>query len=187
MPCKCSHAESKPRNWLSEADVEFFTGGGPSEISEGDATSSKEESEEIRRRILIGLGITAAVGAFALIPTEKLQPPPSKPLFFYLVPLLRVEKLLTEAESVIPEGDYQALKTILARIEGPPNNVQDNLRQAAACKLNAIITSRLLSRAPLLKDNSVSHLDVPSYFSNTKNIFPQTLCSSYEFKASGGC
>lgn len=39
----------------------------------------------------MGLGLTAALGAFALVPTEKLQPPPSKPLFFYLVPLLRIQ------------------------------------------------------------------------------------------------
>lgn len=134
------HADSKPRNWLSEADVEFFTGGGPSEASqEGAAPTSYEESAEVRRRLLIGIGISAALGAFALIPTEKLQPPPSKPLFFYLTPLVRVEGLLQEVETVIPEGDYERLKSILARVEGPPNNVQENLRSAAACKLYSTI------------------------------------------------
>ena len=39
----------------------------------------------------MGLGLTAALAAFALVPTEKLAAPPSKPLFFYLVPLLRVQ------------------------------------------------------------------------------------------------
>ena len=87
----------------------------------------------VRRRLLIGLGLTAAAGAFALIPTERLQPAPSKPLFFYLVPLVRAQVLLKEAEKVIPEGNYEQLRAVLARIEGPPNNIQENLRSAAAC------------------------------------------------------
>ena len=44
----------------------------------------------MQRRLIIGVGLSAALGAFALVPTEQLQPAPSKPLFFYLVPLLRV-------------------------------------------------------------------------------------------------
>jgi hypothetical protein len=44
----------------------------------------------VQRRLIIGVGLSAALGAFALVPTEQLQPAPSKPLFFYLVPLLRV-------------------------------------------------------------------------------------------------
>jgi len=129
--CRCLHAESKPRNWLSESDVEFFTGGGPSETKSVEASADGTEGE-VRRRLLIGLGLTAAVGAFGLIPTEKLQPAPSKPLFFYLVPLLRVSNLLAEAQTIIPEGDYEDLRVLLARIEGSPNNVQENLRAAAA-------------------------------------------------------
>jgi hypothetical protein len=114
--------------------VEFFTGGGPGESSSESLKMTKEENAVIQRRLLIGIGLTAVVGAFALVPTERLQPPPSKPLFFYLVPLLRVQRLLEEAEKIIPEGDYMSLKAVLARIEGAPNNVQQNLRSAAACK-----------------------------------------------------
>ena len=92
----------------------------------------------VTRRLLIGIGLSVGVGAFALIPTEKLQPAPSKPLFFYLVPLVRVQGLLKEAEDIIPNGDYEALRTVLSRIEGSPNNVQDNLRSAAACKYSMV-------------------------------------------------
>lgn len=45
----------------------------------------------LQRRLIGGIGLSLALGAFALVPTEKLQAPPSKPLFFYLVPLLRVQ------------------------------------------------------------------------------------------------
>lgn len=128
-------SESKSRNWLSESDVDFFTGGGPSEAAGVTGSEADIEAGIVQRRLIIGIAATAALGAFALIPTEKLQPAPSKPLFFYLVPLLRVQELLVEAEKIIPGGDYEQLRRVLERIEGPPNNVQDNLRKAAACKL----------------------------------------------------
>jgi hypothetical protein len=130
-----NQTESKSRNWLSESDVDFFTGGGPSEAAGVTGSEADIEAGIVQRRLIIGIAATAALGAFALIPTEKLQPAPSKPLFFYLVPLLRVQELLVEAEKIIPGGDYEQLRRVLERIEGPPNNVQDNLRKAAACKL----------------------------------------------------
>ena len=161
-------AESKERNWLNETDMDFFTGGGPSE-AEGAPGASEEEGAVVRRRLLLGVGLAVAAGAFALVPTEKLQAPPAKPLFFYLVPLVRVEAseasagrggirasspsrtqcsahasrflpqtrvqaLLDEAERIIPDGNYEALRALLARIQGAPNNIQDNLRSAAACE-----------------------------------------------------
>lgn len=101
----------------------------------------------MQRRLLIAIGASLALGAFALVPTEKLQPSPSKPLFFYLVPLLRVQELLVEAEKIIPGGDYEQLRRVLERIQGPPNNVQDNLRKAAACKYGSkkVVFSSFLS------------------------------------------
>lgn len=41
--------------------------------------------------MLIGGALTAAALAFALVPTEALAPKPSKPLYFYVVPLLRIQ------------------------------------------------------------------------------------------------
>jgi len=93
---------------------------------------SEAEASEVQRRLILGIGLAVVAGGFALIPTDKLQPPPSKPLFFYLVPLLRVRALLQEAQSIIPVGDYEQLRVLLSRIEGSPNNVQENLRNAAA-------------------------------------------------------
>ena len=45
----------------------------------------------LQRRLLIGIGLTVAAGAFAVIPTSSLRGKPSKPLFFYLVPLLKIQ------------------------------------------------------------------------------------------------
>lgn len=130
-----SFVETTPRNWLSESDVEFFTGGGPSEASGGSTgplKSSEEEKSLVNRRIVVGLAGTVGLIAFALVPTEKLQPPPSKPLFFYLVPLLRTRDILDEIILVIPDGKYEKLRDLLDLVEGPPNNVQQNLKSAAA-------------------------------------------------------
>ncbi len=46
----------------------------------------------LQRRLLIGVVLTAAALAFALVPTDSLRiVKPPKPLFFYLVPLIRVQ------------------------------------------------------------------------------------------------
>lgn len=46
----------------------------------------------------------------------------------------RAQQLLTEAEQLVPEGDLLALQSLLRRILGEPNNLQQNLRDAAACE-----------------------------------------------------
>ena len=44
----------------------------------------------LQRRLLLGAVGIAGVAAFGLIPTQQLQiAKPNKPLFFYIVPLLR--------------------------------------------------------------------------------------------------
>ena len=46
----------------------------------------------MQRRLLIGVGLTLALGAFALVPTDVLRiNKPSKPLFMYIIPLLRIQ------------------------------------------------------------------------------------------------
>lgn len=52
----------------------------------------------MQRRLLIGGVLAAGALAFALVPTEALRPKPQRPLFFYVVPLLRVSNLLAEAQ-----------------------------------------------------------------------------------------
>jgi len=49
----------------------------------------------MQRRLLIGIGLTGAAVALALIPTAELRGKPSKPLFFYLTPLVRIQVILS--------------------------------------------------------------------------------------------
>jgi len=125
-----SFVPSKRRNWLSESDVDFFTGAGPGE--RGDGELSADDKSTVQKRLLIGILLSALAGGFALIPTTSLAPPPSKPLFFYLSPLLQAQQYLIQLETVIPEGDYGQLTAIISRIEGNPCKIQSNLRDAAA-------------------------------------------------------
>lgn len=165
-----SFVENKPRNWLSESDIEFFTGGGPSELEEGGEDLHREDSSGsidrlVQRRLIIGVSLSAALGAFALVPTEQLQPPPSKPLFFYLVPLLRVRSLLDEVLAVAGEGDYEQMSRLLSQIEGPPNNVQQNLKSASASLASS--DGRLAQRADALGRDVYEYLkgvDYQTYF-----------------------
>ena len=130
--------------------MEFFTGGAPSEVSTTRADTgtpiveehNDNESSVVRRRLVIGLGLSAVVAAFAMVPTEKLQPPPPKPLFFYLIPLIRTQEILQEIVSILPDGDYERLRQLLARIEGPPNNIQQNLKAAVACLEDAKVAEK---------------------------------------------
>ena len=46
----------------------------------------------LQRRLLLGVVATVALGAFALVPTDSLRlGKPAKPLFLYLIPLIRVQ------------------------------------------------------------------------------------------------
>ena len=57
-------------------------------VREGLQMTSAEQAT-VRKRLLIGLGIAAVMAAFAIVPTESLNGKASKPVFYYLVPVLR--------------------------------------------------------------------------------------------------
>uniref|UniRef100_A0A7S0WMP1 Uncharacterized protein n=1 Tax=Pyramimonas obovata TaxID=1411642 RepID=A0A7S0WMP1_9CHLO len=118
--------------WLQEGDVTFFTGDGPSELGES-AGMSEEDKSTVTRRLLIGLGGVAAFIAIANIPDKEVRPKPSKPLFFYLVPLVRVQNLLPDLEATVKSGNATAVKAAVQSVLGSPNNAKDNLSNAALC------------------------------------------------------
>lgn len=184
-----SFVENKPRNWLSESDIEFFTGGGPSEGGtldenasvQGVGASKSSEDAVVQRRLAIGLGLSVVLGAFALVPTEKLQPAPSKPLFFYLVPLIRTQEILKEVIDTLPDGDYQKLRALLSRIEGAPNNVQENLKSAVA----SIADTGIAGKVDLIARDAyeyVKGIDYQTYY-DSRSMEGQQLKEMFDFSS----
>ncbi|KAG2443086.1 hypothetical protein HYH02_009500 [Chlamydomonas schloesseri] len=148
--------------WLSEKDVEFFSG--PAGVREEDASTLEPEYKAtVTRRLLIGAALSAGAAAFALVPTEALRPKPSKPLYFYLVSLLRVQDLLVDCKVIIEDADWQQLRGALARIEGPPNNIRATLDAVIAL----IPEARTAARATELSADLYEYLkglDYQQYF-----------------------
>lgn len=62
--------------------------------------------QSVQRRLIIGLGLTAVVGGLALVPLDTLAPKSAKPLFFYLTPLVRVQKQLEEATAIVEDAKW---------------------------------------------------------------------------------
>ncbi|KAL3154145.1 hypothetical protein ABBQ32_013670 [Trebouxia sp. C0010 RCD-2024] len=126
----CKGKLSGDESWLKEADLDFFARG-PAEGS-GPATPDGSGAV-VTKRLLLGLGLTAAAGALALIPTADLRGKPSKPLFFYLTPLVRIQQLLSKADDLAVNGNWTDLQSLLSRIQGPPNSARENLINAFSC------------------------------------------------------
>jgi len=118
-------------DWLQEKDLEaMLSKDGPSEVGASMAMTD-EEKATVNKRLLIGLGLTAAFCAAALVPDKQTRSKPSKPCFFYLVPLLRIKALLPELEATVASADTAKLRSGVAIVLGSPNNAKDNLTKAA--------------------------------------------------------
>lgn len=73
--------------------------------------------------------------------------------------------LLDEVLAVASEGEYDQMSRLLARIEGPPNNVQQNLKAASAAL--AAVDGRLAQRADSVGRDVYEYLkgiDFQTYF-----------------------
>jgi A/G-specific adenine glycosylase len=159
--------------WLSEADVTFFTGAGITEGNvlgdgAGAASSSPEQQGVVRRRLLQGALATAALAAFALVPTRALRiGAPSKPLFFYLVPLVRALDQLRDLEPAVEDADWPRLRAARALIVGPPGNARDNLYDAVAALDSyageSTVAKGTAKRAEALAGEVVEALDALDY------------------------
>ena len=84
----------------------------------------------MRRRAIVGLAMTAAFAGLSQISIEA--PEPRKPLFFYLVPVVRSRELLRRATVLAEDGSWEELNSTVNRVTGPPNDVKENLFKAAA-------------------------------------------------------
>ncbi|GAX84747.1 hypothetical protein CEUSTIGMA_g12169.t1 [Chlamydomonas eustigma] len=122
----------KRASWLSEADVEFFTGSAPPEESSQEGEGDPEMQQTVQKRLALGIIASLALGAFALVPTDALRLKPPKPMYFYIVPLLRIKDLLEECGPIIQDADWSTLRILLPRVTGPPNNARSNLDNVIA-------------------------------------------------------
>ena len=114
-------------SWLSDG-MEFLVRTQPSEA--GELPEMDEEAKnEVNRRLAIGLFGTAVFAALSQISDEA--PTPSKPLFFYLVPLVKIRELLRQAESLAEDGYCEELSTVCNQISRG-NDPKGNLFAAAA-------------------------------------------------------
>jgi len=98
-----------------------------------------------------------------------------------------VRALLDEVLAVATEGDYDRMSRLLARIEGPPNNVQQNLKSASAAL--AATDGRLAQRADTVGRDVYEYLkgvDYQTYFESrigsggdqTKEFFEYSTSSA---------
>jgi len=83
--------------WLRDG-MDFLVREQPSESGEVAVLSSKDQ-DTVNRRLAIGLFGTALFAGLSQISDSA--PPPSRPLFFYLVPLVKVRKPLGSEPSIV--------------------------------------------------------------------------------------
>jgi A/G-specific adenine glycosylase len=99
------------------------------------ADTAAHRTRAAQRRLALGAAGTALFVALSLRPDSA--PPPSKPLFFYLVPLLRVQALLTRAEAVVADADWVQLASLRRAILGSPNDVRITRSARVLCVRHA--------------------------------------------------
>uniref|UniRef100_A0A7S1X3N2 Uncharacterized protein n=1 Tax=Tetraselmis chuii TaxID=63592 RepID=A0A7S1X3N2_9CHLO len=156
-------------NWLKESQaVDLLVGNAPGEVS---ADVSAEEKATVQRRLLLGIAATIGLGAFALVPTETFRPRPSKPLFFYLTAILRVQSQLKDLERLVDNGELDRVKVVLNRMLGPPGDSKVNLENAIAW----LDDNKTREAANTLAFDFLEYLqqvDYSKYFENMRTATP---------------
>jgi hypothetical protein len=110
--------------WLRDG-MDFLVREQPSEAV---AEMSSEDQDTVNRRLAIGL---LGTGIFAgLSQISDSSPAPSKPLFFYLVPLVKIRELLKQAAQLAEDGSWDELSTVCRQI-AQANGAKENLLSAA--------------------------------------------------------
>ncbi|CAG9461803.1 unnamed protein product [Pedinophyceae sp. YPF-701] len=115
-------------NWVSEGE-NFLTGGSPGEDASGGLTA--EEQATVNRRLAIGVVGSLVLGGLALIPDDAILGDPKKPLYVYLVPLVRIEALLKDMKPLVENAEWSDVSLAVKRVIGAPNNARENLSSAA--------------------------------------------------------
>lgn len=122
--------DKNPNSWgLLEAEL-FVSKGAPTEGSSLGGPAIEDGSNEVvKRRLLIGLGITiVAVGlSFLKLPQGLVKPP--KPLFFYLGPIVRLHEQLKLIEK--SSSDANSVRQRLQQALNPAYISKDTFLSAA--------------------------------------------------------
>eukprot|EP00898_Chlorokybus_atmophyticus_P003499 jgi/Chlat1/414/Chrsp10S00056 len=165
--------------WVSEAELMMVRG--PSEMDAakpGDAESSGDEGGVVTRRLVIGLALTAATVAFSLVPSFWTRPKPSKPLYFYVVPLVEVQERLASLQQIATEGQWGTLKTELKRLTSLPLDIRSNLDSAAAY----LEEKEAYERATELSKSILEYLDQVDFSKYFENLGTASFTQEKEFK-----
>lgn len=165
--------------WLQEKDLEMLSKGGPSETGSSMAMTDDDKAT-VNKRLLLGLGLTAIFCAAALVPDKQVRAKPSKPCFFYLVPLLRIKALLPDLEVTVSSADTAAVRAGVAVVLGSPNNAKDNLAKAALYLDNDKDYDRATTLATELIEY-MSQVDYSKYFDSlTSKVDERQLAFSQQ-------
>ncbi|KAK9805759.1 hypothetical protein WJX73_006489 [Symbiochloris irregularis] len=166
-------------NWLDESGISSaFRAKGPVEAV---ATITQDEAAVVKRRLLIGLGLAAGATALALIPTDSLRlSKPSKPLFLYLVPIVRSQELLMDLEDIVGNGRWDELEPAMARIQGSPTNLVQNLRDAAVSLTNGRSKDQAGTVIRQIVDD-LDAIDYRQYYSSVKRRGANTGAENQQF------
>lgn len=124
----------------------------------------------MRKRLLIGGLATVALSAFALVPTDALRlSRPSKPLFFYLTPLVAARPLLAQAADAAAEARWTELASLHAALKNPPLSLPENLRAVATHADTAPVRERATA---LARDavEYVAQIDYDAYFESVGGV-----------------
>ncbi|CAM6097402.1 unnamed protein product [Calypogeia fissa] len=168
-------ARKEPKKWgITEAEL-FLSKGAPTEGS-GLGGEAMEEGAEaiIRRRLLIGLGITAVAGGLALIKLPVSLNKPTKPLFFYLIYVLRLKDQLETLEG--SASDAKLAGAQLKRIIGSREELKDNFLSAAA-----LIDGADGDRTSQLAFDVFEYLNEADYSKYFENLGEPTGAQQVEF------
>lgn len=161
--------------WLKDG-MEFLVREQPSEGAELVGMST-EEQNTVNRRLAIGLFGTALFAGLAQIDLDSLEQTPSKPLFFYLVPLLKNRELLKRASELAENGYWEDLTIVVNQIQ-TQNDARGNLSFAAT-----FLTGRDEERAKQAASDFLELLekvDYNKYFESMKGV-PVTGAKALEY------
>lgn len=159
-----TNTTTKHQHFKQTEDVDFLTGGGPSEAASSSGPTP-EQQDAIRRRVLLGGGAALALGAFALVPTKDLRlAKPPLPLPSYLAALMRARTQLATLKGPVEDADWNTLRLTLPAIVGPPGNAKQALYDAIALLDDRATAARAEDVAADVVD-ALANIDAPrKYF-----------------------